>query len=81
MVLRKTNLQNANRLCGGYIKHAMCESFFATLKCELRDRKSIPTVADARRAIFCFIKGFYNTRRLHSAYKAPANLERFNHAA
>ena len=62
---------------------AMCESFFATLECELLDRSRFPTPADARREVFGFIEGFYNTRRIHSAlgYESPANFERLNHAA
>ena len=41
------------------------------------------TVAEARREVFSFIEGFYNTRRLHSAlgYTSPANFEKLNHAA
>jgi len=35
----------------------MCESFFATLECELRQR--FPTQADARLAVFDFIEGWY----------------------
>ena len=63
--------------------NAMCESFFATLECELLDRSRFPTPADARREVFGFIEGFYNTRRIHSAlgYKSPTNYERLNHAA
>ena len=63
--------------------NAMCESFFATLECELLDRSRFPTPADARREVFGFIEGFYNTRRIHSAlgYESPANFERLNHAA
>ena len=61
----------------------MCESFFATLECELIDRQRFRTRLEARREIFSFIEGFYNTRRLHSAlgYKSPANFEKLNHAA
>ena len=68
---------------GDAYDNAMCESFFATLECELLDRSRFPTPADARRQVFGFIEGFYNTRRIHSAlgYKSPANFERLNHAA
>ena len=52
-------------------------------ECELIDWRRFPTVAKARREVFSFIEGFYNTRRLHSAlgYKSPANFEKLNHAA
>ena len=68
---------------GDAYDNAMCESFFATLECELLDRSRFPTPADARRQVFGFIEGFYNTRRIHSAlgYKSPTNFERLNHAA
>ena len=68
---------------GDAYDNAMCESFFATLECELLDRQSFQTAAEARREVFSFIEGFYNTRRLHSAlgYHSPANFERLNHAA
>ena len=68
---------------GDAYDNAMCESFFATLECELLDRRSFRTVAEARREVFSFIEGFYNTRRLHSSlgYKSPANFEKLNHAA
>ncbi len=43
---------------------------------------SLRTASEARREVFGFIEGFYNTRRLHSAlgYESPASYER-NHAA
>ena len=61
---------------GDAYDNAMCESFFASLECELLDRPSFATVREARREIFRFIEGFYNTRRLHSAlgYVSPATL-------
>ena len=63
--------------------NAMCESFFATLECELLDGQRFRTAADARREVFSFIEGFYNTRRIHSAlgYQSPANFEETNRAA
>ena len=48
---------------GDAYDNALCESFFATLECELLDRQSFQTVAEARRKVFTFIEGFYNTRR------------------
>ena len=63
---------------GDCFDNAMCESFFATLECELLDRRRFPTQAEARVAVFDFIEGFYNTQRRHSAldYLAPIAYER-----
>ena len=68
---------------GDAYDNAMCESFFATLECELLNRRKLRTAAEASREVFSFIEGFYNTRRLHSSlgYKSPANFEELNHAA
>jgi len=57
---------------------AHCESFFATLECELLDRRKFKTKAQARVACFAFIEGWYNPSRRHSAlgYKSPINYER-----
>jgi putative transposase len=56
----------------------MCESFFATLECELLDRVTLRTPAEARAAIFDFIEGWYNPTRRHSAldYRSPIAFER-----
>ncbi len=47
--------------------NAMCESFFATVECELLDRRSFQTQTqtqtEARRAAFDFIEGWYNPQR------------------
>jgi putative transposase len=40
--------------------------FFATLECELLDRRRLATKAEARMAIFEFIEGWYNPTRRHS---------------
>ena len=68
---------------GDAYDNAMCESFFATLERELLDRRWFRTVAEARREVFSFVEGFYNTRRLHSSlgYRSPANFEKLHHAA
>jgi putative transposase len=52
---------------GDCYDNAMCESFFASLECELLDRSSFRTHADARLAIFDYIESFYNRHRRHSA--------------
>ncbi len=46
---------------------AMAESFIATLKTELVHRRRFPDREVARSAIFEYLEGFYNRRRLHSA--------------
>jgi putative transposase len=63
---------------GDAYDNAMCESFFATLECELLDRVRFKTQVDARLAIFEFIEGWYNPHRRHSAldYLSPINYER-----
>ena len=45
---------------GDCYDNAMCESFFATLECELLDRRKFKTKAEARVACFEFIEGWYN---------------------
>ncbi|PWC53798.1 transposase [Azospirillum sp. TSH7] len=54
------------------------ESFFATLECELLDRRRFRSHAEARIAVFTFIEGWYNPRRRHSAlgYLSPIDYER-----
>ena len=63
---------------GDAYDNAMCESFFATLECELLDRRKFQTKAEARMAIFEFIEGWYNPARRHSAlgYQSPIAYER-----
>jgi putative transposase len=63
---------------GDCFDNAMCESFFATLECELLDRCRFKTQAEARMATFDFIEGWYNPHRRHSAldYHSPINYER-----
>ena len=62
---------------GDCFDNAMCESFFATLECELIDRVTFRSHDEARVAIIDFIEGFYNTRRRHSALGcSPVQFER-----
>ena len=63
---------------GDAYDNAMCESFFATLECELIDRRRFRSHSEARMAVFQFIEGFYNPSRRHSAlgYLSPIEYER-----
>lgn len=63
---------------GDCYDNALCESFFATLECELLDRRTFPSHAEARTAIFQFIEGWYNPHRRHSALgqQSPIQFER-----
>jgi len=62
---------------GDAYDNAMCESFFATLECELLDRRRFTSQAEARMACFSFIEGWYNPVRLHSSlgYRSPMTYE------
>jgi putative transposase len=62
---------------GDCYDNALCESFFATLECELLDRVRFATPAEARLGVFEFIEGWYNSRRRHSAldYEPPLVFE------
>ena len=63
---------------GDAYDNAMAESFFATLECELIDRRSWKTKADARLAIFTWIEAWYNPLRRHSGLgqRSPNAFER-----
>jgi putative transposase len=68
---------------GDAYDNALCESFFATLECELLDRQRFPTRTAAQLAVFEYIEGWYNPHRRHSAldYESPINFERRHRAA
>jgi putative transposase len=63
---------------GDCYDNAMCESFFATLECELIDRCRCRTRKEAEQAVFAFIEGWYNPHRLHSSldYQSPTKYEK-----
>lgn len=52
---------------GDAYDNAMAESFFATLECELLDRRRFRSQAEAKMAVFDWIEGWYNPRRRHSS--------------
>ena len=62
---------------GDAYDNAMCESFFATLECELLARRRFTSQAEARMTIFSYIEGWYNPARRHSGtrYQSPIAYE------
>ena len=74
---REAGVRPSTGSVGDAYDNALCESFFATLECELLDRRSFRSHAEARMAIFDFVEGFYHRRRRHSAlgYQSPAAFE------
>jgi putative transposase len=66
---------------GDCYDNAMCESFFATLECELIERDKFATKSEARLSVFEFIEGWYNPDRLHSGigYQSPNRYEEEYH--
>ena len=80
---REMGVLTSTGSAGDCFDNAMAESFFATLECELIQRRAFQTQAEARTAVFQFIEGWYNTRRRHSAldYLSPNDFERAATAA
>ncbi len=63
---------------GDCYDNAVAESFFATLKKELINRRSWPAKAELRTEVFDYIEIFYNRERRHSTLgqRSPADYER-----
>ena len=63
---------------GDAYDNAMAESFFASIECELFNRRNWHSPAEAKPAIFRYIEGWYNPHRRHSALgqQSPINYER-----
>jgi putative transposase len=68
---------------GDCYDNALCESFFATLECELLDQHSFRDPREGRRHVFEFIEGWYNPHRRHSALGqiSPVRFEERERAA
>jgi putative transposase len=62
---------------GDCFDNSVLESFHATLKKDLVHRRSWPTKAEARTAVFEYIEAFYNRRRRHSrlGMQSPVDFE------
>ena len=81
-VLRRHGIVCSMSRKGNCWDNAVVESFFATLKTELIQRRSWPTREQVRTAIVEYIEVFYNRQRRHSSlgYQSPVDYEqRFNH--
>jgi putative transposase len=65
---------------GDCFDNAVAESFFATLKKELINRRSWPAKAELRTEVFDYIEVFYNRERRHSTLgqRSPADYEKIN---
>jgi putative transposase len=74
---REAGIRPSMGSVGDWYDNALCESFFATLECELLDRHTFYTQAVARLVVFEFIEGWYNPHRRHSAlgYLSPNRYE------
>jgi putative transposase len=51
---------------GDCLDNAVVESFFQTLQAELVHRRSWPTMAELRTAVFEYAEAFYNRTSRHS---------------
>ncbi len=70
---REASVRPSMGSVGDAYDNAMCESFFATLECELLERRCFASQVEAKMACFSFIEGWYNPVRRHSAlgYRSP----------
>jgi putative transposase len=75
---RETGVRPSMGSVGDAYDNALCEAFFATLECELIERRRFRSHAEARMAVFTFIEAWYNPRRRHPAlgYLSPLEYER-----
>ena len=75
---REAGLRSSMASVGDCYDKAFCKSFFATLECELIDRRCWYTRAEAPRDVFSFIEGWYNPRRRQSSidFLSPIDYER-----
>jgi putative transposase len=60
---------------GDAYDNALCESFFASLECELLDRSSFLNRSAARVGVFDYIECWYNPHRRYSALHMLSPLE------
>ncbi len=75
---KEAGVQPSMGSVGDCYDNALCESFFATLECELLDRQVFDSRTQARMGVFEFIEGWYNPHRRHSSlgHDSPLSYER-----
>lgn len=75
--LRKAGMAASLGSIGDCYDNAMAESFFASLECELLDRRTYRSRDEARLSVFRWIEGWYNARRRHKALgqRSPSAFE------
>lgn len=78
---REAGVRPSTGSVGDCYDNAMCESFFATLECELIDRYSFDSRKEARLSIFNFIEGWYNPHRRHSGIEMMSPMDYEHHHA
>jgi putative transposase len=77
MRCREAGVRPSTGSVGDAYDNAMAEALFATIECELLDRRRFRSQAKARLAVFHFIEGFSNPTRRHFAlgYLSPIGYE------
>ena len=75
--LRSLGIRASMGSVGDCYDHALIESFFATLECELIDRRHWRTREEARLEVFWWLEAVYNRTRRHSSlgYLSPMEYE------
>jgi len=81
--LRRLGIAASMGSVGDCFDHALIESFFASLECELIDRRHWRTREEARLEVFYWIEAVYNRTRRHSSlgYLTPMEYEAKLHTA
>ncbi|MBM3279401.1 MAG: IS3 family transposase [Candidatus Handelsmanbacteria bacterium] len=57
---QQAGIRPSRSTVGDCFDNALCESFFATLECELIDRRAFHTQTQARQQLFRYSDGYYN---------------------
>ena len=76
--LQKNDYRQSMSGTGNCYDNAPMESFWHSLKVEETHGRGFETREDARRCVFAYIEGFYNTTRMHSSinWMSPREFQR-----